>query len=134
MTIVTSPIQQAAAIPMWAGRVCLITSRSGKRWVVPKGCLEPDKTAGQIALQEAWEEAGLIGFLEEQPVGTYRYKKSGNVYHVTTFIMQVTEMALRWPEADTRQRIWVAEDKAHKHVDPALREVMRKVQLSCSAV
>jgi 8-oxo-dGTP pyrophosphatase MutT (NUDIX family) len=132
---IIAPIQQAAAIPLWAGRVCLITSRRGKHWVIPKGCQEPDRTPGQTALQEAWEEAGLVGFLEEQPVGSYRYTKSGELYHVTVFLMHVTEMAKNWPEVNLRQRIWVAEDKAHKRVEPdGLRDLMRKMQINCAAV
>ena len=58
-------IQQAAAVPISGRRICLVTSRRGKHWVVPKGCLEPGKTAGEIALQESWEEAGLVGILNQ---------------------------------------------------------------------
>jgi|ERR1700677_2479695 len=135
MATVSSPIPQAAAIPFWSDRICLITSRSGKRWVVPKGRLEPNKTLEQIALQEAWEEAGLVGYLEDQAVGSYQYRKAGCLFHVTVYLMQVTEMAKHWPEVGLRQRIWVSEDKAHKRVDPAgLRDVLRKAQLICSAV
>ena len=65
---------------MRAGQVCLVTSSSGKRWVVPKGCMEPGKTAGELALQEAWEEAGLVGVLQPEPVGSYLYEKFGNSY------------------------------------------------------
>ena len=71
-------IHQAAAIPVRGGRVCLVTSSSGNRWVVPKGHFEPDKTAAQIALQEAWEEAGLIGVMRPEPVGSYVYSKFSN--------------------------------------------------------
>ena len=120
-------IKQAAAIPVRAGRVCLVSSRSGKRWIVPKGCLEQNKTISQIALQEAWEEAGLVGILDEDPVGSYFYEKAGNTYQVTVFLMQVTEIAADWPEAGQRQRIWVAERQAHERVEPAgLREVLRR--------
>ena len=48
MATTPGTLQQAAAIPIRLGQVCLITSRNGKRWVVPKGCLEPGKTAGEI--------------------------------------------------------------------------------------
>src|SRR3954464_3154855 len=113
-TMTTSPdtIRQAAAIPLREGQVCLVTSRSGKRWVVPKGCLEPGKTAGQIALQEAWEEAGLVGVLHHEPVGRYLYTKWGNTYHVTVFLMHVTEVATAWPECLRRQRRWLFPAKA----------------------
>src|SRR5262245_41164227 len=68
-------LRQAAVIPVRDGQVCLVSSRSGKRWVVPKGCMEPGKTAGEVALLEAWEEAGLLGRLAPEPVGSYVYEK-----------------------------------------------------------
>src|SRR5690242_13544393 len=97
-------IHQAAAIPVRGARVCLVTSSSGNRWVIPKGHLEPDKTAGQVALQEAWEEAGLVGVLRPEPVGSYLYSKFSNLYHVTVFVLEVTEAAEEWPERTLRQR------------------------------
>ena len=51
------------------------TSRSGKRWVVPKGCMEAGKSAGEIALQEAWEEAGVEGKLCDTCLGVFSYQK-----------------------------------------------------------
>src|SRR5256886_2841574 len=102
--MVSSPgtIRQAAAIPVRSGQLCLVTSSSGKRWVIPKGMMEPGKTAGQIALQEAWEEAGLVGLLQPEPVGSYLYDKYGHTYHVTVFALQVTEVADDWPERGLR--------------------------------
>jgi 8-oxo-dGTP pyrophosphatase MutT (NUDIX family) len=121
-------IQQAAAIPIKQGRVCLVTSRSGKRWVVPKGCLEPGKTAGQIALQEAWEEAGLLGALDREPIGSYVYEKFGNTYHVTVFLMDVTEAKPAWPECLERVRAWVQPATALRRVEHlGLRKLLRKV-------
>jgi 8-oxo-dGTP pyrophosphatase MutT (NUDIX family) len=121
-------IHQAAAIPLRNGRVCLVTSRGGKRWVIPKGCLEPGKTAGQIALQEAWEEAGLLGVLQRQPVGSYMYEKLGNAYHVTVFLMDVTESKSEWPECLERQRLWLLPRAAVNRVDYlGLRKLLRKV-------
>jgi 8-oxo-dGTP pyrophosphatase MutT (NUDIX family) len=99
-------IPQAAAIPVRAGRVCLVSSRSGKRWVIPKGCLEPGKTAGQIALQEAWEEAGLVGVLKPEPVGSYVYEKAGTRYHVTAFLLHVEAVVRDYPEGGWRTRRW----------------------------
>ena len=127
--MVTTPdtLQQAAAIPVRMGQVCLVTSRSGKRWVVPKGCLEPGKTAGEIALQEAWEEAGLAGTLRSEPVGSYLYEKDGRLYHVTVFLMDVTEAADDWPERPRRPRCHVRPQQALARVEHAgLRELLRK--------
>jgi len=128
MGLLTEEVRQAAAIPVKDGQVCLVTSRSGKRWVVPKGCLEPGKTAGEIALQEAWEEAGLLGLLNPEPVGTYLYEKFGNNHFVTVFLMHVTEAAEVWPEHHLRERIWLTPAEAiHRIDDKGLKEIIRAV-------
>jgi 8-oxo-dGTP pyrophosphatase MutT (NUDIX family) len=125
-------IRQAAAIPIRKGQVCLVTSRSGKRWVIPKGCLEPGKTAGEVALQEAWEEAGLLGILRPEPVGTYRYAKWGKVCHVLVFLMRVTEVQADWPEGEQRRRIWLPPPKALARIEVGgLREIMQEALAAC---
>jgi 8-oxo-dGTP pyrophosphatase MutT (NUDIX family) len=130
MPITPEPVRQAAAIPFRGERVCLITSRSGRRWVIPKGCLEPGKTSGEIALQEAWEEAGLVGVLQPEPVGSYVYEKAGLTCHVTVFLMQVTEVASQWPEEEVRERVWLTLPQALQRVEePALRELIRGAAL-----
>jgi 8-oxo-dGTP pyrophosphatase MutT (NUDIX family) len=119
-------IRQAAALPIRKGRICLITSRNGKRWVIPKGLIDPGQTAGEAALQEAWEEAGLVGTLDPEPVGSYLYEKYGGICHVTVFVMHVTEMAQSWPERDFRQRAWLGPGGALERIDdPGLADVVR---------
>src|SRR5438128_3089184 len=112
----TQTIRQAAAIPLKSGQVCLVTSASGKRWVVPKGCLEPGKSAAEIALQEAWEEAGLVGLLQPEPLGSYLYEKDGLLCHVIVYLMHVTEAAESYPESWLRQRVWVSPAQAQARV------------------
>jgi 8-oxo-dGTP pyrophosphatase MutT (NUDIX family) len=120
-------VPQAAVLPMRAGRVCLVLSTSGKRWVIPKGRIERRQTAGETALQEAWEEAGLVGLLQRNPVGSYRYEKCGKDFHVTVFFMKVTEVAERFPERDRRVRRWVRIDRILRYIgDPALRRLLRR--------
>ena len=126
MAIDSNSIRQAAAIPMRSGQICLVTSRSGKRWVIPKGCIEPGKTAGEIALQEAWEEAGLTGILHRDPIGSYLYEKLGLTHHVIVFLMQVTDIADAWPENSVRERAWLSRSQALLRIeDPGLRDLLR---------
>ena len=121
-------LQQAAAIPVRSGQVCVVSSRSGKRWVIPKGCLEPGKTAGEIALQEAWEEAGLTGTLSTEPVGSYIYEKAGLTCHVVVFLLNVTQVLDDFPEREVREREWVSGAEVLDRIeDPGLRELLRKV-------
>lgn len=120
-------IRQAGVLAIRGERICVVSSRSGKRRVVPKGCLEPGKTAAEIVLQEAWEEAGLVGALQPDPVGSYLYEKSGFTCHVTVFLMNVTEMAEHWPEQNFRERSWLTVEQALQSIDdPGLRELIRE--------
>jgi 8-oxo-dGTP pyrophosphatase MutT (NUDIX family) len=121
-----SSIRQAAALPLRNGKACVITSSNGKRWVIPKGLIEPGQTAGETALQEAWEEAGLVGVLHAEPVGSYLYEKYGKSYHVIVFVMDVTGAAQDWPEREVRQRSWVSPIGLFERIeDPGLLEVLR---------
>jgi 8-oxo-dGTP pyrophosphatase MutT (NUDIX family) len=128
MTDAANFIRQSAAIPIRGGQICLVTSSSGKRWVVPKGMIEPGTTAGQIALQEAWEEAGLVGVLHPEPVGSYLYEKWGGTHYVTVFVMEVTDEAAVWPEYQIRQREWLSSPEALERLgDEGLRVIIRAV-------
>jgi 8-oxo-dGTP pyrophosphatase MutT (NUDIX family) len=119
-------VRQAAAIPVRDNRVCLVTSSSGRRWVVPKGQIDPGHTAGEAALVEAWEEAGLVGALDSEPLGTYAYEKLGRELHVLVFRMIVTEVRDEWPERHLRTREWVTLDEALERIEePGLRDLLR---------
>ena len=125
----TPLIPQAAVIPVRDdGRVCLVTSRSGERWVFPKGRIETRQTAEQAGLVEAWEEAGLRGDIDGDAVGTYRYEKRGRKHHVTVFVMRVESVTDDFPEFGQRTREWVTPDEAAALVEePALRKIVRAV-------
>jgi 8-oxo-dGTP pyrophosphatase MutT (NUDIX family) len=119
-------VRQAAAIPIRDDRVCLVTSSSGRRWVVPKGQIDPGHTAVEAALVEAWEEAGLVGALDPDPLGTYAYEKLDREFHVLVFRMAVTEVRDEWPERTLRTRVWVTLDEALDRIEePGLRDLLR---------
>jgi 8-oxo-dGTP pyrophosphatase MutT (NUDIX family) len=102
-------------------------SSGGKRWIVPKGRIEQGQTAGEAALLEAWEEAGLVGSLRPGPVGSYIYEKCGRMCHVTVFLMEVTGLSDAWPECHRRSRRWVRPERAAVHLNPrGLRKLLRK--------
>ncbi len=124
-------VRQAAAIPIYNGKVCLVTSSSGRRWVIPKGLIDPGQTAGETALNETWEEAGLAGVLHTEPVGSYLYEKYGGLCHVTVFLMQVTDEADDWPERSTRERVWLTLEEAIERIrDAGLREILESLSRS----
>ena len=119
------PVRQSAAIPCRDGRVCLVTSRDGKRWVFPKGMIDPGHSASEAALIEAWEEAGLAGTLDAEALGTYVYEKYGADHLVLVYRMKVNEIRDDWPERELRQRGWVTiEDALARIEEPGLKEIL----------
>ena len=128
MTRLRTLCPQAAAIPVRDGRICMVTSRGGNGLVVPKGCVDHGRTAEQIALQEAWEEAGLIGLLRSKPLGSYRYEKAGRQFRVVMYFMDVTTVVKAWPECHWRARHWLFPGEALADVrQPGLRRLLRKL-------
>ena len=134
MAAAQDPLEQAAAIPIRCGRVCLISSSSGKRWIVPKGSIEAGDGAEETALREAWEEAGLTGVLYSEPVGSYCFEKYGRLCRVTVFLLEVQQAAADWPEAAWRQRWWLPGEQAADLIhDRGLRKLLRRVAATAAA-
>lgn len=127
MTVVSS-VRKAAVIARRGDKVCLVLSSSRKRLVLPKGTIEPGHTAGETALREAWEEAGLLGVLEREPIGSYLYHKCAKRCHVTVFLLEVTEICVEWPECGWRTRHWLRPAQALERLgDNGLRKLLRRV-------
>jgi uncharacterized protein len=108
------PIRAAAAGGV---EILLITSRDTRRWVVPRGNLVLGKSPAASAAQEAFEEAGVTGAIDPQPLGAYRYEKrrrgGGSVpAEVHLFLLRVEAEAADWPEARERERRWFAPEAA----------------------
>jgi 8-oxo-dGTP pyrophosphatase MutT (NUDIX family) len=121
-------ISQAAAIPIRDGRICLVSSRSGRRWVIPKGHIEAGHSPNETALIESWEEAGLVGEIVGGPVGAFTYFKLERIHHVTVFVMNVTHEAEKWPERNQRRKVWLNIDDAAERVsEPDLRAMILQV-------
>lgn len=121
-------VNQSGVLPVLDGRLCMVTSRSGRRWVFPKGQIDPGHTPGETALIEAWEEAGVVGTLDPEPVGNYVYEKFGHPHHVLVYRMRVIEIRDAWPERGSRDRVWLTVEEAIDRVEePSLRELLRRL-------
>lgn len=122
--------RQASAIPLLALagelQVVLVTSRRKRKWIFPKGVVDRGLSPEQAALQEAHEEAGVIGTIEGPAVGRYEYAKWGGTCTVEVFAMQVTQVLEDWAESRRRQRTVVPWSEAIGLVEPA--ELARMVE------
>jgi 8-oxo-dGTP pyrophosphatase MutT (NUDIX family) len=103
-------------------RVVLLTSRQTGRWVIPKGWPMAGRKPTQVAVREAYEEAGLRGVVSRgNPVGRYRYRKrllTGKFVtcEVAVFLLRVRRELTDWPESDQRVRAWFSLEVAAKLV------------------
>ena len=127
---------QSAILP-WRRRtsggieVLVITSRETRRWVLPKGWPMKDRTPAEAAAQEAYEEAGVTGETDPEPIGDYGYGKRlpGGVVQdvrVAVFAMEVFVEQMAWPERDQREKLWTSQAEAAELVDePELQDLIR---------
>lgn len=112
-------------------KILLITSRGTRRWILPKGWPMKTRSPGQAALQEAYEEAGVIGRASEVPVGMYSYRKAiGNGIEVpcvaVIYPVKVTLLKANYPEAGQRKRDWFSRKKAARQVtEPELARLLK---------
>ena len=124
--------EQSAVIPFRRRgndvEILLVTSRSGKRWIVPKGMVDPDLTPEDSAVKEAYEEAGITGALRSDCLGTYYYDKWGGTCEVEIFLFEVETEHDDWLEADKRKRRWVRVREAIELVEePGLKRFLRSI-------
>jgi len=112
MAKVDNLVSQAAALPIRNQRICLVTTRSGKGLIIPKGHIPGGTHPAQLAAREAWEEAGLIGRVTNRPFGEYTFMKSGREHTVQVFLLAVTNLARIWPEQGFRRRLWYSLENA----------------------
>jgi 8-oxo-dGTP pyrophosphatase MutT (NUDIX family) len=111
--------------------VLLITSRDTGRWVIPKGWPIVGKSASEGAAQEAFEEAGVIGRVDDHCIGLFSYRKVlGPAQElpcvVAVYPLRVERLVQDFPEVGQRRRKWFAPAKAAAKVDePELAALLR---------
>jgi 8-oxo-dGTP pyrophosphatase MutT (NUDIX family) len=110
------PRRQYAALPLAQGEdgqllVVLVTSRETQRWIIPKGWPEKGLEPHALAAKEAYEEAGLVGEIGREPIGTYRYPKRLRgrktvTCEVEVFPLEIERQLKGWPEKGQREVRW----------------------------
>ncbi|ACF11113.1 NUDIX hydrolase [Chlorobaculum parvum NCIB 8327] len=95
---------QSGVLPIAGDMVVLITTRSSGRWIIPKGYVEKGMTPHESAAKEAWEEAGIVGKVEPEPIGTYSYRRPSGMFAVKVYPLEVESLLERWEEMHVRER------------------------------
>ena len=121
---------QSAAIPFRIidsrVEILLITSLKKKKWILPKGIIEPNLSAQESAAKETFEEAGISGEVYLDKIDIYTYAKWGGECQVQVFALKVEKIHRNWLESDLRRRKWFAIDDAIDIVER--KEIKRSLQ------
>jgi 8-oxo-dGTP pyrophosphatase MutT (NUDIX family) len=127
--------RQVAALPVQreadgSVRILLVTSRETGRWVIPKGWPWPDCEDCVAAAEEAREEAGVLGRVESQPLGSFIYEKrrsSGpELVRADVYVIEVASLLDSWPEQSERRRAWFTlKDATDVVSDHELRDLLQ---------
>ena len=130
---------QVAALPWRRGKagleILLVTTRTTKRWVIPKGWPMDGKADHEAAAQEAFEEGGVRGRVNPGPYGQYGYVKTSDkgfarAITVMVYALHVDEEFNDWPERAERERRWMTLAEAAERVgEPELLLVLNKFML-----
>jgi 8-oxo-dGTP pyrophosphatase MutT (NUDIX family) len=116
---------QVAALPMRErdGRieVCLVTTRTTKRWTVPKGWPMKGRKDCAAARIEAEQEAGVTGKPGKKAIGSFKYWKRAvdrfQRVEVVLYPLHVTGILPVWKEQTQRRVHWMGLDDASIIVD-----------------
>ena len=111
-------------------QVLLITSRTNKKWIIPKGWPMDNTTPAETAAREAYEEAGVEGKVRAICLGIY--SRTGDMLRgelpcvVALFPLKVKRMLTGYPEMQQRKRKWFSLKKAASLVDnPELGQIIK---------
>ncbi len=114
-------LRQSGAVPYRLNdqqlEVLLVTSRSRRHWIVPKGVIEYNLSPATSAAKEAEEEAGVRGTIIPKPLGVYTRRKAEGTLEVILFPLAVTEVLSVWPEEHLRRRRWTTISEARIMID-----------------
>lgn len=115
---------QAGALPYLVDgdrtEIVLITSRNSWDWILQKGVIDPGETPESTGVKEALEEAGVIGDIAGETIGSYQQEKWGGVATISIFPLSVREIREDWDERGTRERVVVTLEEAVARVAPRI--------------
>ena len=101
----------------------LIVSTKNGNWGLPKGNLMKKLGSKGTALQEAYEEAGIIGSVIGQKVSA---KIKGK--QMAFYPMEVKNELAVWPESEWRQRKWIRSNEAKDYLNHgSLRSILKEL-------
>ncbi|MCK5649088.1 MAG: NUDIX domain-containing protein [Gammaproteobacteria bacterium] len=91
-------------------QIIIITSTSGKSWILPKGHPENHLNKSQVAELETYEEAGVKGTIINSKLRKEFKRDEDNMLII--YPLLIKDILDTWPEQDIRERRLVSIKKA----------------------
>ncbi|KAJ3701531.1 hypothetical protein LUZ61_005236 [Rhynchospora tenuis] len=107
----------------------MVSTPNREDLIFPKGGWEDDETVLEAACRETFEEAGIKGILDENPLGCWTFRSKSSTEKICSasieeganggckgqmFALEVQEELDSWPQKATHGRVWVsARDASH---------------------
>lgn len=109
--------------------VLLVTGRRSGRWLIPKGWPMVGKTLAAAAAQEAFEEAGVTGTVDPNPLGGFLHGKQhvalGEIQvRIIVHSLMVERELSTWAELGQRERRWFSPEQAARQVQTEALSVL----------
>ncbi len=108
--------------------VVLVTSSSSKNWVIPKGGIGKLLSPEASAEKEAFEEAGVIGYVSNEVFAEYKYNKGSDRCHVKVYPLEVSKVLGEWDEMNKRKRRILEVGAAIELIKNEQKGILRKFQ------
>jgi 8-oxo-dGTP pyrophosphatase MutT (NUDIX family) len=120
-------ILKAGAIPFRRSErgleFLLVTTKKGN-WIFPKGFVDPGETPEEAACKEVREEAGVVGDIVGDEIGSYEDSRRGDVFKVVVFLLEYRDEIVPWEEAHKRDRNWWTPREACSVISKKQRPVL----------
>jgi 8-oxo-dGTP pyrophosphatase MutT (NUDIX family) len=117
--------------------VLLISRKRSKKWGIPKGRVVSYLSFPENAAKEAFEEAGVVGYVSPSSVAMFRARKQSanllveQIIEVWVYLLEVTETLPDWPEKGKRTTRWVSCEVAALHLrEPVLTHLCHRLAQS----
>lgn len=97
----------------------LVRTRNG-HWTFPKGAVDEDRTHADAAAREAYEEAGVTGWVEPAPFVSYWHRKPRQLHYGTGVVLVHAHLCevkrLVPPQEQHRKPTWFSRSKAKRRL------------------
>lgn len=112
--------------------VIVTTRKHADKWIFPKGQPEADRSDREVAINEAFEEAGLIGTIQGKSI-KIKHESHGKTVQYKLYPFKVSKICRKWPERRLRKRKFVKPEKGGRQlINKPYAEALNKFLLRYS--